>query len=196
MKKCIAIAFALIVIMSTNALALNNPKTIIFDATLERYLPDPEYINIPWKKENYYENDGRSVISRSARWDGHNYSIDIISTSDYVDMLCFTGWYEDMEQSDDHENGGPDGLWIYLGCLYACRDYLPDGDDIEDIFSIYSIYDAVKEGSQYYSDNYIDTKGWKILPTQPGQLAARHNKGCMVEAQRLADGMMWFTVTY
>ena len=194
MRKCIAIAIALIVIMSTNALALNNPKTIIFDATLESYLPD--YINIPWEKENYYENDGRSVISRSARWDGHNYSIDIISTSDYVDILCFTGWFEDMKQSDDHVNGGPDGLWIYLGCLYACRDYLPDGDGIEDIFSIYSIYDAVKEGSQYYSDNYIDTKGWIILPTQPGRLAARHNKGCMVEAQRMADGMMWFTVTY
>ena len=125
--------------------------------------------------------------------DGRPYTIELSGFNDRIDTVCFIGWFEDMKGQEDVNYG----LEAYDACLFSCYDYIPDDDEfgeditIDSCFAPSRLYKNVSAGSDYKSLG----SHWEIISTPPGRLAARHFDGCMIEAQRMSSGALWFTMT-
>ena len=170
-----------------------------FNSCFHCYLYEAYYHLLDyWEESEHYYSDGTFIFTKTANLDGHPYTIEISGENDIVDIVCFTGWFEDMKIQGYGKSGYSLGLEAYDACLFSCEEYIHDvvelGDYIveDSCFASASIYRNVSEGSGYRAIGVH----WDIIPTDPGRFLARHSNGYVIEAQRMSNGMMRFTLTF
>lgn len=166
-----------------------------FDGCFHPYLQEAySHLLHCWDENEHYYNDGSFLLTKTTSLDGHPYTIEICGINDRVDTVCFIGWFDDMKGYEETNYG----LEAYDACLFSCEDYIPDVDELGDDITVVScfapgrLYGNVSAGSSYRSLG----SHWEIISTPPGRLAARHSDGCMIEAQRMGNGALWFTITF
>lgn len=142
-----------------------------------------------WRHSESYD-DGDLAISETLTLDGHPYEFGVVGVGEKASQVYFSGWFADMQMTEDLEFR--DGLFAFYDCLKACVDFLPDGNDIYEMFSPYDLYYNVLEGSTYTGGNYQ----WELLDEGAGELVARHSGPYLVSAERLDDGRIWFIIMF
>lgn len=184
MKKLVFAVVALLAVVAVSASAAYVVKPDTVDALFH------DYTEIDWTGSWTRGDNGNIVITNNAYLDGYPYQIVIEGTDNGVSTVTMTGWFEDMKMLDMGQFS--DGLTTYNNLFMTCTDFLPDSDELYEVFEPYDIYYSVLSGSSDFEGSYPN---WELLSTPSGRLAMR-NGSSMMEAQRMDDGSFRFTVTF
>ena len=157
---------------------------------------DREFLN---HSDQYWDHaerveDGKDIITETATLDaGRATQFGVVSVNGDVTQVYFIGWFADMEMLDGGEFS--EGLFAYNDCISTLCDHLPDDAEFDSMFSAYDIFMQLNEGPYDDVDEY-DGESWKISAWIRGKMAANHAGPYQAVAERMDDGMFWFTVLF
>ena len=160
-RKC------LILVLVLTALAIPALAQYSVDDVVKCFL-ERDMGNVRWKGE--FSREGAWASYRAeATIDGHEYYFSVEggheNGEDAVYAMGLSGWYPDLEQKG-RQSGG---IRVYKAFLETLIRFVPDQNEVWEIFNPEKIYDILRGG---YSFNY-----------QPQKWSVRYNpQYCWIEA--------------
>jgi len=165
MKKVLAVILALLVLESVVP-ALAAYTTEDLDNMIIGYFYDP---SVNWERTSYGRGSAMD-ITESARLDGHEYILRIMSDGTGVAEVSLSGWFPDLEMDGAYF---PLGLHALTACVYAVDNLIPTRN-VSSLISPYDIYEVLKAGELFST---YDLDGWRIQYISVGRIEASHDSG-------------------
>ena len=125
--------------------------------------------SVNWERTSYGRGSATD-ITESARLDGHEYNIRIMSDGTGVAELSLSGWFPDLQMDGPYF---PLGLQALTACVYAADSLIPT-HNVSMLISPYDIYDVLNAG-KLYNDDGLD--GWRVQYISVGRIEASHDSG-------------------
>lgn len=141
---------------------------------------------VSWER-TAYGRGAAADITETARLDGHEYGLRIMSDGTGVAEVSLYGWFEDLRMDDAMF---PLGLQALSACVYAVDTLVPTRN-ASLIISPYDVYDVLQAGM------FFDTSGsggWHVDYINIGRIEASHDCGAHM-VMSVNGGTFSFTFT-